>query len=220
MKRISLFIVTLLFSAILYSCSSTTYITDTWEKEGFTGKKFNKILVLTVAKENMVARRKVEDAVVKELNANGINAITSYDKMAYVLFDKDEDGKVDDTKDAEEMVKNKVKEINADGVLVITLKDIKKDTKYVQGAPYYVPSYYYTPYYSYYFASYNRLYSPGYYVENTGVYIESSVYDAKKEELVYSVLSETVNPKTLGDFTNSYSKILSETLVNQKVLLK
>jgi len=219
MKKISLFVLTLLLSSILYSCGSITYITDTWEKQGFSGKKFNKVLVMAVAKENMVARRLVEDAVVGDLRARGINAIVSYDQIAYDIFDKDKDGKVDDTKEAEEMIKAKVKELSTDGLLVLALKDVKKDTKYVKGAPYYTPTYYYTPYYSYYFETYDRLYSPGYYTKNTDVYIESSVYDVQKEELVYSLMSETANPQSLGDFTKSYSKALSTTLVDQKVLL-
>ena len=220
MKKITLFVVSLLLSSIIYSCGSMTYITDTWEKQGFTGKKFNKVIVMAVAKENMVTRRLVEDAIVKDLKEKGINAIVSYDQISYDTFDKDKDGKVDDSKVAEEMIKSKVKELEADGLLVLALKDVKKDTKYVQGAPTYIPTYYYTPYYSYYFATYDRVYSPGYYVQNTDVYIESSVYDVQKEELVYTFMSETVNPKSISDFTKSYSKALSTTLVDQKVLLK
>lgn len=220
MRRITLFVVAFVLSSILYSCGSMTYITDTWGKKGFTGKKFNKVMVMAVAKEKMVARRTIEDVVVKELNARGINAIISYDKISYGMFDKDSDGKVDNTKEAEEMVKAKVNELGIDGVIVMALKDVKKDTKYVPGVPDYMPTYYYTPYYNNYFAVYDRIYSPGYYVENTDVYIESSVYDAQKEELVYSLMSETVNPTSVGDFAKSFSKALSTTLVDQKILLK
>ncbi len=220
MKRITLFVVTLLLSSILYSCGSMTYITDTWEKQGFTGKKFSKVVVLAIAKDDRVGRRLVEDAIAKELTANGVNAMVSYTIFPYGEFDKDNDGKVDNQKDAEESIKSKLKDLNADGVLVLKLKDVKSEQKYVPGSPAYVPTNFYTPYYNYYFMSYNTVYTPGYYVTNTDVYIESSVYDLQKNELIYSLLSQTVNPTSVGDFTKSFSKSLAKTLVDQGVFLK
>ena len=220
MKRITLFVVSLLLSSFLYSCGSLTYITDTWEKQGFTGKKFNKVVVLAIAKDNRVARRMVEDATVKELKANGINAIISYDILPNGEFDKDSDGKVDNQQEAEESIKSKMKDLNADAVLVLKLKDVKTEQKYVPGVQAYIPTNYYAPYYNYYFMSYNMVYSPGYYVNNTDVYIESSIYDLQKNEMVYSLLSETANPTSVGDFTKSFSTSLAKTLVDQKVFLK
>lgn len=220
MKRITLFVVTILLSSILYSCGSMTYITDTWEKQGFKGKKFSKVVVMAIAKDDRVARRLVEDAITKELIANGVNATVSYTIFPYGEFDKDNDGKVDNQKDAEETIKTKLKDLNADGVLVLKLKDVKSEQKYVPGSPAYVPTNFYTPYYNYYFMSYNTVYTPGYYVTNTDVYIESSVYDLQKNELVSSFLSQTVNPTSVGDFTKSFSKSLAKTLVDQQVFLK
>lgn len=220
MKKFTLIVVAFILSSILYSCGSMTYITDTWEKQGFSGKKFTKLVVLAVAKDNMVGRRMIEDATVGELKANGINAVVSYDLLAYGDFDKDNDGKVDDQKEAEESIKTKMKDVNADGVLVLKLKDVKSEQKYVAGSPSYIPSNYYAPYYNYYFMSYNMVYSPGYYVNNTDVYIESSIYDLQKNEMVYSLLSETANPTSLRDFTKSFSRSLAKTLVDQKIFLK
>lgn len=197
-----------------------TYITDTWEKQGFKGKKFSKVVVMAIAKDDRVARRLVEDAITKELIANGVNATVSYTIFPYGEFDKDNDGKVDNQKDAEETIKTKLKDLNADGVLVLKLKDVKSEQKYVPGSPAYVPTNFYTPYYNYYFMSYNTVYTPGYYVTNTDVYIESSVYDLQKNELVSSFLSQTVNPTSVGDFTKSFSKSLAKTLVDQQVFLK
>lgn len=220
MKKATLFFAVIILSSVLYSCGSLTYVTDVWNKQGFNGKKFNKVAVFAVAKENVLARRLIEDAVVKELGANGVSAIVTYDVFPQDTFDKDKDGKVDNSKDAEELIKAKTKELNVDGVLVLNLKDIKNDRKYVPGVPNYIPTYYYAPYYNYYFMSYDRVYSQGYYVKNTDVYFESCLYDINQSELLYSVLSETVNPTSLGDFTKSYSKALAKTLVDQKVLLK
>lgn len=220
MKKLSLFVTGLLLSSILYSCGSMTYITDTWKSKGFTGKKFSKLAILAVTKDNIVARRTIEDAMSRELKASGINAITTYDILAYDAFDKDKDGKVDDKTAAEKMIVDKMKENNIDGIMIMKVKDTKSEQKYVPGTPTYMPSYYYAPYYSYYFMSYNTLYSPGYYVTDTEVYIETSIYDNDNGEVDYSMVSETVNPSSITDFTKSFVKATVEQLVNNKILLK
>lgn len=220
MKKSVLFVVALIISSILYSCGSMTYVTDTWAAKGFTGKKFKKLAVLAVTKDNMLARRTVEDAMVKELKASGYNAVVTYDILAYDAFDKDKDGKVDDKKLAEQMIRDKMKENNIDGIMIMKLKDTKTEQKYVPGTPTYMPSYYYAPYYSYYFMSYDMLYSPGYYVTNTDVYIETSIYDNDDGEVDYSMLSQTANPASLGDFTKSFVKATVAELISNKVLLK
>lgn len=220
MKKLSLFVTALVLSAILYSCGGMTYITDTWRAKGFTGKKFSKLGVMAVTKNNIVARRTVEDAMAKDLKASGINAVTTYDVFAYDVFDKDGDGKVDNKEEAEKMVQDKMKELGIDGIMVMKVKDISKEQKYVPGSPTYMPSYYYAPYYSYYFMSYNTLYSPGYYVTDTEVYIETSIFDVQKGELLYSMLSETVNPSSVGDFSKSLTKATVDDLMTNRVLLK
>ncbi len=220
MKKITLFVAAFLLSTILYSCGSMTYVTDTWSAKGFTGKKFKKLAVLAVTKDNMLARRTIEDAMVKELKASGYNAVVTYDLLAYDAFDKNKDGKVDDKKEAEAMIRDKMKENNIDGIMIMKLKDTKSEQKYVPGTPTYMPSYYYAPYYSYYFMSYDMLYSPGYYVTNTEVYIETSIYDNDDGEVDYSMLSETVNPSSIGDFTKSFVKATVQQLVGNNILLK
>ena len=220
MKKLSLFVTALVLSAILYSCGGMTYVTDTWRAKGFTGKKFTKLGVMAVTKNNIVARRTVEDAMVKDLKASGINAVATYDAFAYNTFDKDGDGKVDDKDNAEKLVQEKMKELGVDGIMVMKVKDISKEQKYVPGSPTYMPSYYYAPYYSYYFQSYNTLYSPGYYVTDTEYYIETSIFDVAKAELLYSMLSETVNPTSITDFSKSFTKATVNELMTNRVLLK
>lgn len=220
MKKLSLFVTALVLSAILYSCGGMTYVTDTWRAKGFTGKKFTKLGVMAVTKNNIVARRTVEDAMTRDLKASGVNAVTTYDAFAYNTFDKDGDGKVDDKENAEKLVQEKMKELGVDGIMIMKVKDISKEQKYVPGSPTYMPSYYYAPYYSYYFQSYDMLYSPGYYVTDTEYYIETSIFDVAKAELLYSMLSETVNPTSITDFSKSFTKATVDDLMTNRVLLK
>jgi len=220
MKKLLTGISVFIIAAFIYSCGTSTYISNTWEKPGFSGKKFNKVLVVAIAKKNTSGERTLEDLVVKKLKESGINAVQSYSAIPRDLIDKNKDGKIDDNDEAKKIFDDKLTELGIDGALIMALKDVSKEQYYVPGTTAWTPSYYYTPYHSYYFNTYNAVYSPGYYVNNTDVYFESSVFTAEKKELVYSVLSETSNPSSLNDFLNSYSTTLVNKLIQDRVVLR
>lgn len=220
MKNFKFYLGFIILSVIFQSCGTTTFITDTWEKPGFTGQKFKKIMVIAVTKDNLLARRTIEDELVRNFKVNGITAITSYNELPHGTFDADNDGKIDNNEEAKEILRKKTEELGVDGILVMRLKDLSKETKYVPGATTWAPSYYFSPYYSYYFGAYESIYSTGYLVNTTKVYIESSLFGVSKEELLYSLLSETIDPASVGDFSKTFSNALVNTLLEAKVLRK
>lgn len=220
MKNLLAGISVFVLAMFLYSCGTSTYISNTWEKSGYSGKKFNKLLVLAIAKKNVSGERTLEDMVVKKLKESGINAVQSYTAIPRDLIDKNRDGKVDDNDAARDLLESKIQELGIDGAIIMALKDVSKEQYYVPGTTAWTPSYYYTPYHSYYFNSYNAVYSPGYYVNNTNVYFESSVFTAANRELVYAVQSETSNPANLSDFINSYATTLVNKLIEDRVVLR
>jgi len=219
MKKLLLFITAFVISSFVYSCGSLTYINDTWQKPGYAGRKYSKIVVWAVFKESLFTRRVVEDRLVSELKSNGINAVPSYDKFSNDLLDPNKTGKIENEQEGEEILLKAVKDMGVDGALVLSVKDIKKDKYYVSGS-YWTPYYYSMPFSRYYISTYDRVYGPGYYQTNSQVYFESGLFDLKKEELIYSVISETVNPTSINDFSNSFSVTLVNTLIEGKIILK
>jgi hypothetical protein len=220
MKKAILFITALVISSVIYSCGALTYINDTWQKPGYTARKYNKIVVWAVFKDNLFARRVLEDKIVSDLKAQGINAVPSYDKFSNDLLDPNKTGKIENEEEGEDILMKAVKDMGVDGALVVSVKDIKKDSYYEPGYSYWTPRYYSMPFRRYYISTYDRVYGPGYYTTSSLVYFESGLFDLNKEELIYSVISETVNPTSLKDIANSFSTTLVKTLLEGKVILK
>jgi len=209
MKKTMSVISLLLFSFLLSSCGSLTYITDSWQKPDYRGRKYSKILVWVLAKESSFSRRVIEDKIVSGLKSSGISAMPSYDRFASDILESRENAL--DERAKEEKLMSIVRSAGADGVLLLAVKDIKKYKSYS-------PGYYGYPFYSYYYNSYESVF--GAYSINSNVFFESGLIDLNTNQLVYSVMSETVNPRSVKDFADSFSSKLVNTLVEEGIVKK
>jgi|WetSurMetagenome_2_1015567.scaffolds.fasta_scaffold12794_3 hypothetical protein len=210
----------MLVSFVIFSCSAPTFINDSWKKSGYNGKKFQKIMVISAGGESFIERAILESEVIKKLKVNNIDGVSGVEILPNESFDKDKDGNVDDKGEFENLIKNKVKELNIDGVIFLTLKDLKKDVKYTPGTTVYSPTFYYDPFYRHYYTVYNAVHSPGYYTKTARYYMETSLFDAITNELVYSILSETIDPQSINDFAKSYSEGIVNKMINDKAIIK
>ncbi|MEQ1525956.1 MAG: hypothetical protein ABL902_00800 [Gallionella sp.] len=162
-------------SLLLSGCASTQ-LTSVWKDPAYqTSPK--KVMVVGVAKKP-VKRRIFEDEFVAQLKARGTDAIASYT----VLSDKKQDD--------QEAIAVKVKELGADAVLITRLVSKKTIKVYVPGTPYMPPPYYgrWSDYYGY---GYQNMYSPGYMAEEQFAVMETNLYDANKDALIWASTSET-----------------------------
>jgi hypothetical protein len=184
MKKIGLFSVMLIIiPCFLAACTtasrSSTVMTDTWKDKTYQGKP-QKIIVIMVARYPDT-RNMFEDRFVGELSNRGNNAFQSYSVIPYEhLRDK-------------ELVKAKIKNSDADTVLISRLVDTKTIESYNPGMIYVVPDPYYDwwGYYAVVFADY------GYTGDVSVAYIETNIYDVKTEKLIWSGHSKT--ERTYGE---------------------
>ncbi|MCE1164907.1 MAG: hypothetical protein LWX07_05840 [Bacteroidetes bacterium] len=211
MKKTLAIISLLLISYLFSSCGSLTYIGDSWQKPDYKGRKYGKILVWVLAKESSFSRRIIEDKIVSDLKSAGVTAAPCYDKFSSdILENKQESG--EDENANEQKLMNIVKSTGADGVLILSVKDIKKFKSYYQG-------YYGYPLSGYSIMTYESVFGTGYSV-NSDVFFESGLIDLNMNQLVYSVMSETVNPSSVKDFAESFSRKIISTMIEQGVILK
>ncbi len=136
-----------------------------------------KVMVVGVSKK-AVNRRIFEDEFVVQLKAHGIDAVASY----MVLPDKKQDDQA--------VIAAKVKELGADSVLITRLVSKKTVKVYVPGMPYFPPPYYgrWSDYYGY---GYREMYTPGYMAEEQYAIMETNLYDAANDSLIWAATSET-----------------------------
>jgi hypothetical protein len=211
-KIILLFIISASF--IIFSCSAPTFINDSWKKAGYNGKKYHKIMVISAGGDSFVERAIVESEVIATLKLNNVSGISGVEVIPDNSFDKDKDGKVDDKSEFENLIKNKVKELDIEGIIFLALKDVKKDVKYIP------PETYFNPFYNHYFTVYNSIHTPGYFSTTSKFYMETSLFDTGTNELVYSVLSETISPQSVKDFAKSFSSEVIQKMINDKAIIK
>ena len=200
-------IVSLIAITFLWSCSTT--MKYTWTKPEFEGKKFDKILVLTISK-NLKSRTLFENTVVKYLAEDGINATNSL--SVFTPVEKMEDL-------SEDVIEARIKEGNYDGVLVTTLIDINtQDVRVNNNTSYYPMSYGYGyGYRSFIYSGYGHMYDNDYYRQQKTYVLESRLYDVSesdpKEAVVWSGQSELTDPSGSESASKRYSDTLVKTLV-------
>lgn len=189
--------VLLLLGSLLVAACATTEIKAVWKDPSYHARPA-RIMVVGVAK-NPLNRRLFEDEFVLQLKAKGTDAIASHT----VLSDKQQDD--------QSAIAEKVKELKADTVLITRLVSKKTEKVYVPGTLYYPPPYYGTwpDYYGY---SYRYMYSPGYITENEYAIIETNLYEATYDKLVWAASSETLASDSNKKLIKSFIGVMVNTM--------
>ena len=201
MKYIKILI---LFTAIvlLAACSSTK-VTSSWKSPDATAVNLSvkKIMVAALLPDkDRELQKSMENKLVQELNAKGINAVSAYATYGPKYFPQNEEKAI-----------SKLQEAGVDGVLTVVLLDKNKERTYNPGSSRIAPVGFYRNWYGYYRTVYGRVYTPGYYTSADKFYWESNLYDLNPEKLLYSAQSQSFDPSSIGQLSNDYSeKILSD----------
>ena len=206
MKKIFL----VLCTAALFSCQMSK-ITATWTDKNVSPKKYHKILVLGVLKENdRELLSKMENHLAGDLNDLGYSAFAASDVFPSGTFIKG------DTTKAIEALNSK----GFDAVLTIVLLNKEKEKHYIPGRVIYTP---YAPYHDrldlYYYSMYDRIQTEGYYESATKIFWESSFYDRHSKKMIYSSQTESFDPGSKESLAHYYGVLLANNLVKSKILI-
>lgn len=167
----------------------TTGLDSTWVEPGRTPSPYRDMLVLGVAAKETV-RRAYEDSFVAALKARGVKA-----RAGHGLLPEDE------LADAS-TVRRAVRASGADAVLITHLVGVTAETAQVP-ARNYVTTSLYGGLYPYYGLVYDNVTEPGYYARFRLLAFETNLYEVKRERLVWSGRSQTLDPSseqtTLGE---------------------
>lgn len=191
---------------VFISCSSSQKVLSSWvNKEELKGKKYSKVFI-AVLTQNVSSKTILEYDLAATLNEQGYQTVKSTDALSGSFRDNPNLTKDD--------VLAKVRETNCDVILTVTLLDSKTETRYVPGtsvyasyAPYPAYGYYggFGTYYGYYAPA---IYSSGYYTTDKTYFLESNLFDAATEKILWSVQSSTYNPDNIKEFSSRYCKLL------------
>ena len=170
----------------LISCGPTTEITKSWREPdaSVTPGPDLKTLVIAMVKDE-TSRRVIEDQLVKRLSTT---SVPSYTILTTEMIEAASDQALNDL-----VIKNKFTH-----VLLMRLADIEKETSYVPGT---TTAYYggYGRYYGYGASMYS---SPGYYTTDKNYFIETTIFTAEPNKLVWTGTTKTVNPSKIEKAVN------------------
>ena len=191
--------------ALLLSACASTQLTSVWKDPSYQTRPA-KILVIGMARSPL-NRRLFEDEFVRQLEAHGTSAIASYT----VLTDAQQGDQA--------VIAKKVAELGADAVLITRLVSKKVVQVYVPGTPYYPPPYYDT-WPDYYVYGYRYMYTPGYIANDEYAVIETNLYDAKTDRLIWAATSETGINDSNKNLIKSYIKVMVNNMIGLGLLGK
>lgn len=192
-----------LLSPVLQCTSSTTLVTS-WHDQSYRSGALRKPLVLAVANKGVV-RVKLEDALARGLRGIGVDAVASY-----TMFPQK-----DLTADT---IKDKLPTTDRDSVMVTRLVDVKRETVVVPaetevyplgvgGYPAYYPAYA-SRWDTYYTQSYSVVSAPGYTYETKKYVLQTNLYEAVSEKLVWTAVTESEEPSSLDDAIGSFVGVI------------
>jgi len=187
----------------LAACS-TTYVSSLWRDPTYQVKP-HKIMIIGIAK-SPANKRTLEDDFAKQIKLQGTDAVSSY-----AILPDDKDG----NKNA---IAAKMKEQGADAVLITRIANRK--TVYTNLLEVYAPPQSYRTWQNYYEYGYGNITSPNNVEETKYAVMETNMYDAGNDKLIWSASSETEITGTDQKFIRSYVNVMVKSMTKQKLLMR
>ena len=197
----------LLLAVLTAGCATPTQLAGVWKDPAYVGQPGQKVLIVALA-QNERNEKIWESAFAHQLQAAGAQPIAGSTAIAA-------EAKSDSTS-----FKAAVHATSADLLAVTRLLAVDKEQEYVPVTTYYSPAPSYYGYYGYYNSAYSVVHTPGYIQTNTIVKLETNFYDVKMEKLVWSAVTQTINPETAQDAAESVTQALIDDLVAKGVIKK
>lgn len=195
----------LLVLLVISGCSNTKLLTS-WKAPDEPAPSFKKVLVIALMTDkDRKLRENVENVIVKDLQAHGINAGSALAEYGPKAFDaKDESA-------ALKVMQDK----GYDGTFTIALLDKSKEKRYNPGMITYRP----VRFWGYYRSVFARVYEPGYYSVSNQFIMEANFYNLNPDKLLYSAQTKTVDPSSpLSLATDFSTKLFAD--MKSKALIK
>ena len=188
----------LCLALVLVSCGGRTRLTETWKDPKFKSGPVSKILVIGVT-ENERVRRVFEKKFVKALRAAGAEAYSSYTVLHIAGELKKED------------VLAAVKKVGADAVLITSLVNVDQTEVFYRPPP----VGYYDAYGLLYGISSRENAMVGF---DVNVVMNTSLYDARTEKLIWSTLAETKKARSKKELLEQLISAVVKKLRREKLL--
>jgi len=193
-----------LASMLVATGCTSTRIVNQWSSPEYAAPRFQKIMVIGVSKQPGI-RRTFEDEFVAKLRARGVDAVPSYRFIP-------EDGPVDEAR-----LQKAVKQANADATIVTRLVQVEKKTSVSPGVYQPAPAATFG-FYRGYAGAWAGHYEPPTVYQYDVYTSETTLYDVKRNQLVWSGTVETEAPGDIRKEIARYVDAVIEALKSKNLL--
>jgi len=181
----------------MVGCAATT-LKNSWRDPSYKGPPLKKVMVVGVSSQP-ATRRTFEDEFVKQLQANGVQGIQSYNFIA-------QNGKAE-----EGQVKQAVQKAGADGALITRLVRVDVNVQVVQPMGFYGG-------YGGYAGAWGGYYDPPMVSQTDTVVLETTVWGLNDSVLLWSGSTETFAPTNIRLEMENFAKLIIGALKKQKLI--
>jgi hypothetical protein len=197
----------------LFGCVTPTTIQSSWVDPTFNRGPFHRVAVVALFDTDSESRSFEEEAA-HALEDHGANAVEAYTIVG------------DEHMLEQSELRAKLAEADVDAILIFRLIAVDERQYYrpptpylhmpggtIRGDPFY---WYYYPrpdFYSYWRSTWDVTHSPDYWQSHSFVVVESSFYDADKDQLVWTAKTETMDDEQFNATTESIVNRVTKKLV-------
>ncbi len=195
-------------AGLFFSCSSTK-LTSSWKAKDAVSKTYHNIMVWGILTEKDSAlKADMENHLVNDLADRGYHAISAARVFGANAY----------RKLSEKEIVDQFRNSGVDAVITIVLLDKQKEDVYVPPAIVNNPSSSYDHVDKYYSATYDKVFSPGYYVSTTNYFWESNLFEVNQDKLVYSARTKSFDPASANMQAHENGLLLIRDMMKKKLL--
>ncbi|MEN9599207.1 MAG: hypothetical protein RL596_1518 [Bacteroidota bacterium] len=224
MKQVKWALIFFVFIAIGCTSSKQTVIAvwSNQNKQVYGVKRSVFIMVLAASPQN---RNELEASLKEAAVARGLKVTTSIEALGPMNVGKNFPA---------DAILAKVKELGYESIFTVAVKDVKKESTFIQATDnFYNPMGYYGGAYGIFGNYYNNYwmhpgvafgfgggFTPSYTSEKITIFLESNLYETSTQELLLSIKSKAVNPNNMIKESKIFTKHIVAELNEQKKLAK
>jgi hypothetical protein len=202
-RRVHLVVAACAFVGLAYllaACSTAPKIVNTWQDPAYKGPAFKKVMVAGLT-EKETSRRVFEDTFCAILREDGVEAVPSYQLL------KEHRGY------EREVIERVVSEGGFDAIITARVVGVDRETSYSSGYTMAYPSTaYYHDFYGFYNSSWQLYAAPTHAYTYDVVRVETNVYETQKWDLVWTGMTETVDPGEIQHESQKLAQVIMSEL--------
>ena len=191
----------LLTMLMLAGCAATELVNQ-WSNPAYTAPWFKRVMVIAVSRQASI-RRNFEDELVAQLKAAGVDAVPSYQYIQ-------DEGQAEEGRLNEAVLK-----AGADAAIITRLVRREQKTDITPGFYQPAPTF---GFYGWYSSGWVGYYEPPRVYQYEVYTSETSLYDVRKNQVVWTGTAQTTAPGDINKEIRDYAEIMIQALKEKKLI--